>query len=713
MVSVCPDDFDEDGINDNVDLDNDNDGILNSVESLGKGVIDFTNIEAPVISLPNGATDSSSARTEPAGSASASIYGSADGVFKTALQATGVIEEVVYTFDPILRTYEPLNIRLIQSGTSSTNNIEESFKLRAYPDRENFTILDPGEVLLVNDGTGYKVVPEVGITGNIIDFKYNPSPLDANLSFEFIGKNIDGLKFTHRLNAAAAANAEFNGKLEIIEYKLDTDVDGDINANDLDSDEDGCSDSVEAFFFTFSAPLTYDNGMIGSRGEILTWSYDEPRKNNNGDYLYLTFGTAPAIDETAFVSSGAITEGEVATFSAGSANISGNNFSWSLDGVTINNDATFSGVNTDTLEINSTDISLNGKELGFDVWTEDYLCTTYYKVGDLTVLANADPPKWSQELYTFCGDDSATVQMLYDEIKAFNASNTTIDDIGIFDVSTGGVALALTDLLTHNKTYYAEAYNALGVASPSRPETEVFISDPVLTASFNEVCLGETTTLSVSGVAQTATEFKQSNPALGDAFLNYNDSSYFLDSRASAVQPWEDAKVFIDGLGAGATMYQVNSLAEHDAVWNALVSSGLTSTRFWLGLKQFPGLNPTNQIDEGWYWLNGEELDKSWSLWYTDEPNDTGTPGETGGEDYGQFNYNASMGKYFNDIGSNNGNSVAVIEFTGTTSVSWSYKDPASGAIINIPDLANSIDVTPEKTTTYYYTVVTLSLIHI
>ena len=31
-VNICPDDFDEDGIIDNIDLDHDNDGILNSIE---------------------------------------------------------------------------------------------------------------------------------------------------------------------------------------------------------------------------------------------------------------------------------------------------------------------------------------------------------------------------------------------------------------------------------------------------------------------------------------------------------------------------------------------------------------------------------------------------------------------------------------------------------------------------------------------------------
>ena len=50
-ISQCPDDFDSDGIIDNIDLDHDNDGILNSVESKGIGNIDFSNTTSPVINL--------------------------------------------------------------------------------------------------------------------------------------------------------------------------------------------------------------------------------------------------------------------------------------------------------------------------------------------------------------------------------------------------------------------------------------------------------------------------------------------------------------------------------------------------------------------------------------------------------------------------------------------------------------------------------------
>ena len=53
-ISICPVDFDNDGIIDNLDLDHDNDGILNSVESKGVGNIDFSNTSSPTLTLSDG-----------------------------------------------------------------------------------------------------------------------------------------------------------------------------------------------------------------------------------------------------------------------------------------------------------------------------------------------------------------------------------------------------------------------------------------------------------------------------------------------------------------------------------------------------------------------------------------------------------------------------------------------------------------------------------
>ena len=41
-VSACPEDYDNDGVNDNIDVDNDNDGLLDCFESLGDKTIDLT-----------------------------------------------------------------------------------------------------------------------------------------------------------------------------------------------------------------------------------------------------------------------------------------------------------------------------------------------------------------------------------------------------------------------------------------------------------------------------------------------------------------------------------------------------------------------------------------------------------------------------------------------------------------------------------------------
>ena len=55
-VSACPEDYDNDGVNDNIDVDNDNDGLLDCFESLGNKEINLTdpvggNIEDYIIIL--------------------------------------------------------------------------------------------------------------------------------------------------------------------------------------------------------------------------------------------------------------------------------------------------------------------------------------------------------------------------------------------------------------------------------------------------------------------------------------------------------------------------------------------------------------------------------------------------------------------------------------------------------------------------------------
>ena len=143
-----------------------------------------------------------------------------------------------------------------------------------------------------------------------------------------------------------------------------------------------------------------------------------------------------------------------------------------------------------------------------------------------------------------------------------------------------------------------------------------------------------------------------------------------------------------------------------------LNNSGYVNEPLWLGLKQFPALNPNDRFDEGWYWLDGRILEKSWNLWATGEPNDydinTGDDDgiDDGSEDYGHFNLGGA-GIYLNDYPGTI-NSRPLYEFSGTTTVKWFYEEITNpGVLIPIDSNTSSIYVTPTVTTTYYIDVTT------
>ena len=50
----------------------------------------------------------------------------------------------------------------------------------------------------------------------------------------------------HELDASAISDGLFEYSIEIFDYKNDSDGDGVINSFDLDSDDDGCNDVIEA-----------------------------------------------------------------------------------------------------------------------------------------------------------------------------------------------------------------------------------------------------------------------------------------------------------------------------------------------------------------------------------------------------------------------------------------------------------------------------------
>lgn len=262
--------------------------------------------------------------------------------------------------------------------------------------------------------------------------------------------------------------------------------------------------------------------------------------------------------------------------------------------------------------------------------------------------------------------------------------------------------------LNHDQTYFISGYEPTKGESVSRSQTEIFISDPKLQLSKNNVCGDDEVTITASGVPPTVQDFELANPNF-EKFLEYDNASYFLRRESMS---WTNAYDLIQSLGAGATMYIINNKAEEDAVYDALRSlgvAGTSGTHLWLGLRQIPALNPNNTTDGGWQWLDGRMLTDDLANWSPNEPNDADAGGNTvdvedGSEDFGQFDFHAI--KTWNDMSDNNpsGNSWPVFEFTGTTKVTWGQIDPATGKDVAFADSEKSvIEVNPLETTTYFY----------
>ncbi len=240
-VSICPDDIDNDGIIDNIDIDNDNDGILNCIESKGNVNLNLQNINTPLLVFQDGTTNSSIASGVYSESdASNSFTGNTLGSFTSnTIAGTNVENNYSLTFT------ESVNIKL-EENSSITHNIVsgEAFIARISPINKNITLVDPDNRLLVD--SNFDGAFETGITqisGSEIHFKINPSP-SGNTPYAFYANQVDGFSFIHKLTNTSNSST-FNGIISLTCFKNDNDFDGIKDELDLDSDNDGIPDFVE------------------------------------------------------------------------------------------------------------------------------------------------------------------------------------------------------------------------------------------------------------------------------------------------------------------------------------------------------------------------------------------------------------------------------------------------------------------------------------
>ncbi len=743
-ISQCPDDFDSDGIINNIDLDQDNDGISNRVESRGIGNIDFSNTASPTINLSDGTAINGAISGLVNGDGSLSGQNQS---FEMQVEA-GVDQELKYA----LTFTENLNINVKDNpNVSVAIRNGESFIIKSSPASSNITLLDPSNNLLVDTNFDDEFENNVTeFTSNEIRFKFNTNST-ATIDYELFATKIDGVTFTHKYSTTETGESVFVPNVYVYDYKNDSDGDGNEDMFDLDSDNDGCDDIIEADFTALEnyqgdpdndgiygdGTQTFDNGLVNSRGLIKVHNdadgYNtDPKKDSNGNYLFQIAGNpVQIIDEPSSTEGceGSTVEFEVNATSDGGAisyqwqffNLE--NSSWD----NLSDSDSFTGTNENKLIISSVTTSMDGR-YRVALKSDTYLCKNYSD-SNINLAVNTPPaPAVVEPIQTFCLTDSPTVGDLEIAPAPANPADLIISVYDGYDPNDASVGSLLdaTDLLTDGTIYFIQVTDSQGCIGVSRSETKVLLPNPIITPSVGESCSGDEITITVSGVPQTALDFELANPTLTKVLADYIDkegrlSSYFVDPVSRS---FSDAENLLPTYGIGASMYQINDLDEHNAVFNAIQANGLADVPLWLGLKQFPALNPNEKFDEGWYWLDGRELDPAWNLWDSAEPNDyefdancngTGPDGDNiddGSEDFGHFNLGGD-GNLLNDYPDCPGSpSRPVYEFSGITTVKWYYEDPNNpGTFIDIPVNASTLTLNPEITTTYFIDVTTNGIV--
>lgn len=234
-VSDCAKDDDNDGTNNNIDIDWDNDGLLNSLES-----------NSTLLNQSNTLTSSDYTATLT-GTGTVNGYPNYGFVSEVPSGKNSPTHYKINFSKPETIAFQYIADGNVQTTpTADLANGDGDFKL-SVPSNQTLTITDPFGDLLID--TNYDGIFESGVkefTSFEIRFRFKSSTTvpQGSTRFKIQGYKIDALTFTHtNLSETVANRTAF-----YINQTLDKDSDLDTipDAIDFDSDNDGIPDSIEA-----------------------------------------------------------------------------------------------------------------------------------------------------------------------------------------------------------------------------------------------------------------------------------------------------------------------------------------------------------------------------------------------------------------------------------------------------------------------------------
>jgi len=243
-VSDCPTDMDNDKANDNIDQDNDQDGITNCTESFGNQNIDISNSGSKTISIGTYTNSFIGKVTTSTTATGVPFSGNTDGSFVSEVPA-GKINWIKYT----MNFAQPVSIGMEYISTGNTTDLLNSTAEYIVNSETNktITVLNPNNQLLID--TNYDGFYESGVTefsSFEIRFRLNSAvPLAVGTgTFKFLTNQSRMISFKHQ-NLSDTALNRTSLKFYLVCVPKDSDNDGIFDYLDLDSDNDGIPDSVE------------------------------------------------------------------------------------------------------------------------------------------------------------------------------------------------------------------------------------------------------------------------------------------------------------------------------------------------------------------------------------------------------------------------------------------------------------------------------------
>jgi gliding motility-associated-like protein len=336
-------------------------------------------------------------------------------------------------------------------------------------------LLDPDDQLLVD--TNFDSAYESGVTeytSSKIFFRFNPAAASGPLTFQFVSASNNGVVFVHETSNISDSSA-FEGVFSVVNYRLDSDGDGQTDAYDSDSDNDGCSDVLEAGFTdtdgddkVLTGPLTFDDGTVDDQGRVVGHDYTQLPDDNdaNGVNDFQEFNSivinTPPVDVSHC-------ESDIALFQVKS---DGTRFQWQIldaSGVWANlsDGGNYSGTNTTQLQIDNLSMDLNTSEYRVAVFKIDLVCPEYSSPAKLEVTPLPPPPVLASSKYGFCEDTNPTIGDLITAIGA---------NVLIYDAATAIIPLPSSTPLS-SSVYHVSALDLLGCESAGRTEVEVVVEE--------------------------------------------------------------------------------------------------------------------------------------------------------------------------------------------------------------------------------------------